>query len=101
MRALVQRVARAEVRVDGEVVGRIADGLLVLLGCRSGDGEKEVEALSSKLAHLRIFERSGEGRAGQMNASVLENGGNVLVVPQFTLYADTRRGRRPSFAEAL
>lgn len=96
MRALLQRVARAEVRVDDEVVGRIGQGLLVLLGVGRDDGESEALSLARKIAKLRIFEDA----AGKMNDSVTDVGGSALVVSQFTLYADTRRGNRPGFAAA-
>lgn len=82
--------------VEGEVVGAIGPGLLVLVGTTHGDGPSEVGALADKLAGLRIFRDD----AGKMNLSVLDTGGSVLVVSQFTLYADTRRGRRPSFVDA-
>ena len=97
MRAVVQRVQRAEVRVLGEAVGRIGPGLLVLLGVGSGDTEQDADGLAGKIVGLRIFEDA----AGQMNLAVGEVGGAVLVVSQFTLYGDCRRGRRPSFTEAM
>ncbi len=96
MRALIQRVSRASVTVDEQVVGEIDRGLLVLLGVGLGDSETQVKTVADKIAHLRIFE-DGEGK---MNRSLLEVGGQVLVVSQFTLYADVRRGRRPSFTNA-
>jgi D-tyrosyl-tRNA(Tyr) deacylase len=96
MRALVQRVTRASVRVDGEITGAIGDGLLVLVGAGDGDGETEVEWMARKVAGLRIF-RDGEQL---MNRSLLETGGGALVVPQFTLFGDVRRGRRPAFTDA-
>ena len=96
MRALIQRVSRASVTVDGKIVGEIGRGLLVLLGIGMGDGEAQVKTLSEKIVHLRIFEDD----EGKMNRSLLDIGGEVLVVSQFTLYADTRRGRRPSFTDA-
>ena len=96
MRALVQRVSEAAVAVDGEVVGRIGRGLLVLLGVRVGDCEREADFLVEKCLNLRIFE-DGEGK---MNRSLLDEGGGMLVVSQFTLYGDCRKGRRPSFIEA-
>jgi D-tyrosyl-tRNA(Tyr) deacylase len=93
---VVQRVARAAVRVDGETVGEIGSGLLVLVGAAAGDGPGDAAALAEKLAGLRIFP-DDEGR---MNRSVVEAGGAALVVSQFTLYGDVRRGRRPSFTTA-
>ena len=96
MRAVVQRVAEASVRVEGAVVGSIGRGLLVLLGVGRGDAEKDAEALAERVAHLRIF----ADEAGHMNRSLLETGGEVLLVSQFTLYGDARKGRRPSFVDA-
>ena len=96
MRAVVQRVSEAAVRVDGGVVGSIGPGLLVLLGVGRGDAEADADELAEKIAHLRVF----PDEDGRMNRSVLEAGGAVLVVPQFTLYGDCRRGRRPSYVEA-
>jgi D-aminoacyl-tRNA deacylase len=97
MRVVVQRVKRAHVTVGGEVVGRIGQGLLVLLGAGHGDGPADVDYLAEKVVNLRIFEDD----AGRMNRSLLDVGGGLLVVSQFTLYGDCRRGRRPSFTEAL
>lgn len=96
MRALVQRVRRAAVTVDGDELASIGPGLLVLLGVRGGDGEAEVAYVADKLANLRIFADEDQ----KMNRSVLEVGGEVLLVSQFTLYADTRKGRRPDFTAA-
>jgi D-tyrosyl-tRNA(Tyr) deacylase len=96
VRAVVQRVAEASVRVEGAVVGSIGRGLLVLLGVGQGDAEKDAEALAEKVAHLRIF----ADEAGHMNRSLLDTGGEVLLVSQFTLYGDARKGRRPSFVDA-
>src|SRR5438552_10083537 len=96
MRALLQRVSKASVIVDEQVVGQISQGLLVLLGVGQNDSEVQVKALADKIVHLRIF---GDDE-GKMNRSLLDIGGEVLVVSQFTLYADTRRGRRPSFTQA-
>lgn len=96
MRAVVQRVAEASVRVDGAVVGAIGGGLLVLLGVGVGDGEADARYLADKIAGLRIFEDA----ACKMNLSVAEVGGGVLVVSQFTLYGDCRQGRRPGFSAA-
>lgn len=96
MRALIQRVTQASVTVAGETVGEIGCGLLVLLGVTQTDSVKEVRWLADKIATLRIF----EDEAGKFNLSVLDVGGQALVVSQFTLYADTRRGRRPDFIAA-
>lgn len=96
MRAVIQRVSEASVTVDGQVVGRINCGLLVLLGIGRGDGQSEVVQLAEKIANLRIFPDDD----GRFNRSVLDISGEVLIVSQFTLYADTRRGRRPSFTDA-
>ncbi len=96
MRAVIQRVAAADVRVDHEIVGRIGPGLLVLLGIARSDEEKDADYLADKAVHLRIFE-DGDGK---MNRSLLETGGEALVVSQFTLLGDCRKGRRPSFVEA-
>src|SRR5262245_2381709 len=97
MRAVVQRVSRAAVRIDGATVGSIGAGLAVLVGCGQGDGETDADALADKIAGLRIF----EDETGKMNRAVGEVGGGVLLVSQFTLYGDCRRGRRPSFSDAL
>ncbi|MFL6227306.1 MAG: D-aminoacyl-tRNA deacylase [Pyrinomonadaceae bacterium] len=96
MRAVLQRVTRASVRVAGETVGEIAGGLVVLLGVARDDGEEDARYLCEKIVNLRIFD-DAEGR---MNVSVAESGGALLVVSQFTLYGDVRRGRRPSWFEA-
>ncbi len=96
MRAVVQRVARAEVRVDGSVVGAIGRGLLVLLGVAAVDGEGEARWAADKTVALRVFEDA----AGKMNLSVMDVGGEVLVVSQFTLLGDARKGNRPSFTAA-
>lgn len=96
MRALVQRVARAKVTVQGETVGEIGLGLLVLLGITHSDSEAEARKLAQKIAKLRIFNDA----AGKMNKSVQDVGGAALVVSQFTLYADTERGNRPSYIQA-
>ena len=96
MRALVQRVTEARVAVDGEVVGEIGPGLLILVCAMAGDAEAEADRLAPKIAKLRIF-RDDEGR---MNRSVIDTGGAALVVSQFTLAADTSRGNRPGFSTA-
>jgi D-tyrosyl-tRNA(Tyr) deacylase len=96
MRALLQRVSQASVTVNGQIVGRIGQGLLILLGVGQNDGEAQVKTLSEKIVYLRIF----EDEAGKMNRSLLDVGGAALVVSQFTLYADVRKGRRPSFTDA-
>src|SRR5205085_1838804 len=96
MRALLQRVSHASVTVDEKIVGQINQGLLVLLGVGQGDSEVQVKTLADKIVYLRIF---GDDE-GKMNRSLLDIGGEVLVVSQFTLYADVRRGRRPSFTDA-
>lgn len=96
MRAVAQRVGRAEVEVEGEIVGRIDRGLLVYLGAAKNDSEADVDYVAGKLAGLRIFEDDG----GKMSRSVLDVGGAVLVISQFTLFGDVRRGRRPSFDDA-
>ncbi|MBE7544770.1 MAG: D-aminoacyl-tRNA deacylase [Bryobacteraceae bacterium] len=96
MRAVVQRVSEANVTVDGRVTGAIGPGLVVLLGVGREDGEAQAVWLIDKILGLRIF----EDEAGKMNLSLLETGGALLVVSQFTLYGDTRKGRRPSFDAA-
>ena len=96
MRAVVQRVSRAEVRVEDAPVGAIGPGLLVLLGVGPGDGPEEAQLLAEKIVQLRIFNDA----EGKFNLSALDVDGAVLVVSQFTLYADTRKGRRPSFLSA-
>ena len=96
MRAVIQRVKSAQVRVDGRVSGKIEKGLLVLLGVGKGDGESDLSFLTSKIPDLRIF----EDESGKFNLSLKEVSGEILVVSQFTLFGDCRRGRRPSFTEA-
>lgn len=96
MRAVIQRVRSGAVTVDGEVVGSIGHGLVVLLGVGDGDTQKDAAWLAEKTANLRVFEDA----EGKMNLSVLDVAGSALVVSQFTLYGDARKGRRPSFTEA-
>jgi D-aminoacyl-tRNA deacylase len=96
LRALIQRVSEAAVSVDGAVVSRIGPGLVVLVGVGQGDGEEQAGRLAAKVANLRVFEDA----QGRMNRSLLDAGGAALCVSQFTLYGDTRRGRRPSWAAA-
>lgn len=96
MRAVVQRVTRAAVRVGEETVGAIGPGLVVLLAVARDDGRGQAQALAEKIAQLRIFDDD----AGRLNRSLLDVGGSALVVPQFTLYGETHRGRRPSFIRA-
>ena len=96
MRALLQRVSHASVTVNGGIVGQIEGGFLILLGIGQGDNEVQVKGLSEKIVHLRVFADD----EGKMNRSLLESGGQALVVSQFTLYADMRKGRRPSFIGA-
>ena len=93
MKLIVQRVSQASVAVDGQCVGAVGAGYLVLVGCRFDDTPRDAEHLAAKLAALRVF----EDEAGKMNRSVLQTGGGVLLVSQFTLYADTRKGNRPGF----
>ncbi|MBQ9728989.1 MAG: D-tyrosyl-tRNA(Tyr) deacylase [Clostridia bacterium] len=96
MKAVVQRVKKTVLRVDGELISEIPFGLTVFLGVTDGDGEEQVDYLMKKIANLRIF----EDKNGKMNLSVLDVGGEVLLVSQFTLYGDTSRGNRPSFTLA-
>jgi D-aminoacyl-tRNA deacylase len=96
MRAVVQRVKRAEVRVGDEVVGRIGHGLVILLGVGKLDTEAAGEALAEKIVNLRVFDDA----EGKTNLSLLEAGGQVLCISQFTLYGDCRKGRRPSYDQA-
>ena len=96
MRAVVQRVSRAQVTVDGEITGEIGPGLLVLVGVGRDDTETDAVYLAEKIAGLRVF----EDQPGKMNLGVREIGGSVLAVSQFTLYGDVRRGKRPSFDAA-
>lgn len=96
MRAILQRVREASVTVDGAVVGQIGPGLLVLAGMAEGDDEAALQLMASKIVNLRIF----QDEAGKMNRSLLDAGGALLVVSQFTLFADCRKGRRPNFMGA-
>jgi len=96
MRALIQRVKTGKVTIDGQIVAEIAHGLVILLGIGQGDNEEQARFLAGKIASLRIF----EDQEGKFNKSILDTGGAAIVVSQFTLYADTRKGRRPSFTDA-
>ncbi len=96
MRALIQRVRKASVSIDGETVGAIGSGLLILFGVTHSDTESDAAYLAEKVANLRIF----CDEAGKMNRSLIESGGDALVVSQFTLYGDCRKGRRPGFSDA-
>ena len=96
MRALIQRVKTGKVTIDGQIVAEIAHGLVILLGIGQGDTAEQARFLAGKIASLRIF----EDHEGKFNRSILDMGGAAIVVSQFTLYADTRKGRRPSFTEA-
>ncbi len=96
MRAVIQRVRQGRVTVEGRVVGEIGPGLVILLGVGPGDDPATADRLADKIAHLRIFADAG----GKTNLSLLDVGGQALVISQFTLYADCRKGRRPSFTDA-
>jgi D-tyrosyl-tRNA(Tyr) deacylase len=96
MRALIQRVSKASVTVEGQTISAIGNGLLILLGVGHGDGEEQAKFIAEKIANLRVF----EDEQGKTNLSILEVKGEAIVVSQFTLYADTRKGRRPSFIDA-
>jgi D-tyrosyl-tRNA(Tyr) deacylase len=96
MRALLQRVSKASVSVEGQTMSTIGRGLLILLGIGHGDGEEQAKFLAEKIANLRVFEDD----QGKTNLSILDVKGEAIVVSQFTLYADTRKGRRPSFIDA-
>ena len=97
MRVCLQRIRHASVKVDSEIVGEIESGLVLLVGFKKGDTEDQIEPMAKRLANLRIFEDD----QARMNLSLLDLGYSVLVVSQFTLYADTEKGRRPSFTDAL
>jgi len=96
MRAVIQRVKSAEVEVNGRLAGKIERGLLVFVGVGKGDGEADISYLTTKIPDLRIF----EDHSGKFNLSLKEVGGEMLIVSQFTLFGDTRKGRRPSFSDA-
>jgi D-tyrosyl-tRNA(Tyr) deacylase len=96
MRVVIQRVINGRVTADGQVLAQIGRGAVILLGIAPQDGEEQARYLAEKIATLRIF----DDEAGKMNRSLLDVGGEVIVVSQFTLYADTRKGRRPSFTDA-
>ena len=97
MRILVQRSLKSSVSVDGKTIGKIDRGLVLLVGFTYGDSEKEIDYLINKVLHLRIFDDEN----GVMNKSILDVGGSILSVSQFTLYADTKKGNRPSYVKAL
>lgn len=97
MRILVQRSLKSSVSVDGKTIGKIDRGLVLLVGFTYGDSEKEIDYLINKVLHLRIF----DDEHGVMNKSILDVGGSILSVSQFTLYADTKKGNRPSYVKAL
>lgn len=96
MKGLIQRVTHARVQVEGETIGVIGPGLLLFLGVEKGDGDTQAERLCRRVLHYRLF----PDNSGRMNHSLLDSGGSLLVVPQFTLAADTQRGNRPSFSPA-
>jgi len=96
MRAVIQRVSEAAVRVDGAIIGEIGTGLLILLGVEEGDSDQDLTWLAGKIARMRIFPDG----SGQMNVSLIDTGGDALVVSQFTLHAITKKGNRPSFIRA-
>ena len=96
MRLVIQRVSEAAVRVDGEVIGQIGRGFMVLVGVEHGDTEADVDGLAAKTAGLRVF----DDEAGVMNRSIVDVGGDVLAISQFTLTASTRKGNRPSYIRA-
>ena len=96
MRAVIQRVSRSSVKVDGIIQGEISQGILVLLGIRGGDTKTDLQWLAEKIVHLRIF----EDHLGKMNRSLADIDGEMLIISQFTLYGDCRKGRRPGFSSA-
>jgi D-tyrosyl-tRNA(Tyr) deacylase len=96
MRVVLQRVTHGRVSVEGRVLAEIGPGMMILLGIGPGDGEEQAQSLVEKIVHLRIY----DDEQGKMNRSLVDTGGKAIVVSQFTLYADTRKGRRPSFTEA-
>jgi len=96
MRSVIQRVSEADVKVENEIVGSIGKGLLIFLGVEENDNEKDLAYMTDKITHLRIFEDSDH----KMNLSVLDIGGELLIISQFTLYGDCRKGRRPGFTNA-
>jgi D-tyrosyl-tRNA(Tyr) deacylase len=96
MRVVLQRVSHGRVSVEGRVLAEIGPGMVILLGIGPGDGEEQARQMVDKIVHLRIY----EDEQGKMNRSLLDTGGEAIVVSQFTLYADTRKGRRPSFTDA-
>jgi D-tyrosyl-tRNA(Tyr) deacylase len=96
MRAVIQRVQKGQVSVEGKIIGAIGSGLVILLGAGHGDGQAEADRLANKIANLRIFSDSD----GKTNLSILDVDGEILLISQFTLYADCRKGRRPSFVHA-
>jgi len=96
MRVILQRVSQGSVKVDGETIAKIDRGLVILVGVGPEDGAEQIDYLVNKIANLRIF----EDEEGKINRSILDVGGSAIVVSQFTLYADTRKGRRPSFTKA-
>lgn len=97
MRALVQRSGKSSVVVEGKTIGKIDSGIVVLVGFTEGDNQEKIEYIAKKIVNLRIFDDEN----GVMNKSILDYGGDVLSISQFTLYADTKKGRRPSYANAL
>ena len=102
MKIVVQRVKKACVKVEGEVIGEIASGFLILLGITHGDSEAQADKLVEKISKLRVFEdpSTDSGQAGKMNNNIADTKGDILVISQFTLYGDCRKGNRPSFIKA-